>query len=86
MPNIDIQHRVKQVLAKILSLPATDIGSDAARDVTGNWDSLKHMYVVLALEEEFSIEFDSREIADMRTLSDLVGTVTTKLASGQDNA
>ena len=47
------------------ALPLSD--QDSAETVKG-WDSLGHLSLILALEAEFGIQFDSAEIADLVTV------------------
>jgi len=47
--------RLKQVLASVLQVPVDTIGADTSRETIERWDSLQHMNLVLALEDEFGI-------------------------------
>ena len=44
---------LKQVMATILKVDVSKIGNDSSMDNVPNWDSLHHINLVLALEEEF---------------------------------
>jgi acyl carrier protein len=46
---------LKQVMATLLNVDAASIGQDASMDTISNWDSLRHMNLVLALEDEFKV-------------------------------
>jgi len=41
------------------------IGDDASPDTIENWDSLRHMNLVLALEEEFGIELTDDQTVEI---------------------
>ena len=56
--------RIKQVMSNVFNLDINSINSMSSPDNIENWDSLKHMNLVIALEEEFKVEFDDEEIAD----------------------
>lgn len=43
------------------------------------WDSLQHMLLITRVEDDFQVQFDGDQIADMRTLGDVRKAV---LASG----
>jgi len=58
----DVTTRVRAVMAAILRVPATDIGEDASPATIPGWDSLQHMKLVLALEEEFDVAFSEDQI------------------------
>lgn len=46
---------LKQVMATMLKVEASVIDADSSMDNMPNWDSLRHMNLVLALEEEFGV-------------------------------
>jgi len=45
-----------------------------ANDVE-NWDSLSHVRLMVAIEEDFKIHFSSSEIASFKTVDDLVASI-----------
>lgn len=53
--------RIKSVLSNVLGVSPDDISEDSSMDTLEKWDSLKHLNVVLALEEEFKIFFEDEE-------------------------
>jgi acyl carrier protein len=56
--------RIKTVMSEVLNVDIQSIGNLSSPDNIENWDSLKHMNLIVALEEEFGIELDDQEIAD----------------------
>lgn len=49
------EDKLKQVMATMLKVEASVIDADSSIDNIPNWDSLRHMNLVLALEEEFGV-------------------------------
>lgn len=43
------------------------------------WDSLKHLNLVVEIENQFDIELDPDEIAKMKSLNEIVNTIQKKL-------
>lgn len=72
--------RVLKVMAGVLEMPPGKIPPDAAPGLVETWDSLKHMQLVVALEDEFDFRFTDREMADLSNLPRIVGIVASKLA------
>ena len=70
--------RFFQVLSSILNVDREALSPQSSRDSLEEWDSIKHMYVVLALEEEFSVEFSDDEISNLVSVSDLMHAMTKK--------
>ena len=49
------ENTLKQVMATLLSVNVADIDYESSMDTIPTWDSLRHMNLVLALEEEFKV-------------------------------
>ena len=67
--NNTVQDRIKNVMSAVFELPVNQITDDSSPDTIGSWDSLKHMNLVVALEEEFEIEFTDDEIMESMNFS-----------------
>ncbi len=59
------EEKLRQVMAHILRVPINSIGPESSMDNVPSWDSINHMYLVLALEEEFSVSIPDEEVADI---------------------
>mgnify|MGYP003571080183 FL=1 len=57
--------RLKGVIADILKIDATIIGEDTSVDTVEQWDSLRHLNLVLALEAEFDISFTEEQTVEI---------------------
>jgi len=57
-----MEDRIKKVMRDVFNIDIASIGSESSPDNIENWDSLKHMNLIVALEEEFDIEFDDDDI------------------------
>lgn len=60
-----MQDKIKEVIANILNIDTSLITDDASPETIEQWDSLKQMNIIIALEEEFNIEFLDDEIFEM---------------------
>ena len=69
-----MESRIKEVMSAVFEIDVEDIGDDSSPDTIAIWDSLRHMNLVAALEEEFSIEFNDDEIVEMMNFA-LVKTI-----------
>ena len=49
--------KLKQVIANSFSIPVDSINDDTAVDTVEEWDSLKHLSLVITLEQEFGVSF-----------------------------
>ena len=62
-------------MAAVFDVPATEITDEASPHEIKGWDSLKHMNLVLALEDEFNIHIDEAEIASLVSFRIIAATV-----------
>jgi len=60
-----VEDRIKRVMAAVFGIAESDITEDASPDTIEAWDSLRHMSLVLALEEEFGVEFTDDQTVEM---------------------
>ncbi len=60
-----MEERIKNVMAAAFGIDVADISDDASPDTITGWDSIGHMKLVVALEEEFGIQFNDDQIAEL---------------------
>jgi acyl carrier protein len=54
--------RITNVMAAVFGVDPASIREDASAGTIEQWDSLRHMSLVLALEEEFDVRFPEDQI------------------------
>lgn len=59
------EQKVRAIIARIMQVDAALIGDNASPSTIATWDSLRHMKLVLAVEEEFGVTFDEEQIIQM---------------------
>ena len=62
---INIDERLKKLMSNTFCVSVDKIDDDTSQGSLDLWDSLKHMNLIIALEEEFEIEFDENEINEL---------------------
>jgi acyl carrier protein len=68
--------RVLMILSQVLGVARQRVTLEASPDTMTEWDSLKHMNLVLALEEAFEIRFTDAEIGEIVTVPRIVAALT----------
>ena len=66
------------ILSSVLGVMRERLDRGSPRDSVEQWDSLKHMHLVLALEEGFDIEFDDSEVSDLSSAGALLDSIVSK--------
>ena len=57
--------KLKSVMAAILEVDESEIDQGISMDNVESWDSIKHMDLILAIEEEFGVSVPDEEAADL---------------------
>ena len=60
-----IELAIQRIMAGIFEVPLNEITLESSQDNIDSWDSLKHLDLVVALEEELDILFPSEEIGNL---------------------
>lgn len=77
MDRQQIETLVLKVLAVVLKCP---VNSESARDNTSQWDSLKQIEILFAVEDELGLQFSEQELAEMNSVNRIVEAVLSRHA------
>ena len=80
MTKDDIKTRVRAVLAKALKANPDAISDTASQMDLSEWDSVRHMNVILALENDFGIEFTDAELPTLTSVPLMVASIEKHIA------
>ena len=61
-------------MSAVFEISTGEINDESSPDTIESWDSLKHMNMVVALEEEFNVQFTDDNIAELINMK-LIKTV-----------
>jgi len=81
--NTSIQSRIQRILADICSISVEHITMETSPDMTENWDSLNHLNLVLAIEEEFGVQFEPEDIEQLLSVGHIVTLLDNKLRAAR---
>ena len=70
-------------MATMLNVEASVVDADCSIDNTPNWDSLRHMNLVLALEEEFGVVIPDEDAGNITSYK-LIKLVLEDLLKARD--
>ena len=63
-----IELKIKKIMAVIFELSEDNIPDDAEPLKIDKWDSLNHLQLIVALEQEFNIKFNDDELIELLNL------------------
>ena len=78
MSAIPLEDKFFNLLSAMLAVPRDQLDHATSRETVPQWDSLKHMHLMLALEDEFNVEFDDDEVSDLSSAAALLGAIAAK--------
>lgn len=64
-----MKNKVIPIVSKITKINPEILEKESTSKL---WDSLKHLEIIFALEEAFSVSFELSDIADMRSIDAIV--------------
>ncbi len=76
---MDTESKILDVISVMAKVARPDLNSDTSMDSISTWDSLAHLNIIIAIEEEFDVELDEAEAMDLTSVPLLVMAVTEKL-------
>lgn len=65
----DVGQRVRHVMGAVFGIAVSTLGADASSATVAEWDSVRHLQLMLALEEEFHLQFEMDELVSLRSLA-----------------
>lgn len=60
--------RVIAIAADVFQVPESSLGAMSSPDTIETWDSLHHLSFVVALEQEFGVQFSPEEIEELLSI------------------
>ena len=75
-----LEGEIRELLVMILKLPEPE-STELVRSSVPQWDSLKHMEVVFALEDRYGVRFDESEFAALNSPTAIAKALRKHLAA-----
>ena len=70
--------KVKTILADTFDLEVTDIPDNASPELLEDWDSIRHMMLVNALEQQLELKFSVEEMEETMSLEGILDVLKRK--------
>ena len=73
--------RVREIAADVLQVDRGALSGESSPQSVESWDSVKHLNLVLALEEQFGMQFEPDEMDGMKSIGAIAEMLSAKGAS-----
>ncbi len=74
-----MNNKVLKLVAQIMGIPLERVTAESSPDSIEQWDSLKHMHLVLAIEEAFGIQLTDEEIVAIKDVRSIISLIEQRI-------
>jgi acyl carrier protein len=72
---------IENVLDALRVVLKTEVNADTAVHNTPQWDSLRHIEVIFAVEDATGVQFDEAELSELTSVARIVAAIEAKRAA-----
>ena len=73
-----ILERVRGIASDVLQVAPGSLSAESSPQTVESWDSVQHLNLILAIEEEYGFQFSPEEMDGAKTVGQIAGLVTAK--------
>ena len=71
-----MENKILGILAQLLEC---EVNKETSQENCDNWDSIKQLSLVVELEKEFDVMFETEEIKQMKRYQDIISILSKKV-------
>lgn len=68
----------QKVLAVLAGVLKCEVSLESDAENTSSWDSLKHIEIIFAVEDELGVQFSEDELSGLKNVSSIVDAALTR--------
>lgn len=72
MPNAPVPASLQTILADVFEISPAEVTPALSAGGIATWDSFRHLQAILALENEFNVQFDPARIASVTSVAEIL--------------
>ena len=76
--SVETLEKVRGIAADILQIDKTSLTPESSPQSIESWDSVQHLNLVLAIEEQFRLQFEPEEMDGMKNIGAIAALVARK--------
>lgn len=81
-----MKEEVFAIFSAVMEIPLDDVSENCSTENVENWDSLRQLNLIFALEDNFDVKFQDDDILGMQNVAQILDvlsrTVTNEVPSG----
>ena len=71
--------QIEQIFQQVFNNPEIAITRETTAEDIDRWDSLNHIRLIISIEMELGITFDSNEVAELTNVGDLIDYIESQI-------
>ena len=75
MSKEEIYERINNVFRDVFDDDSIEVNAETTSNDIEDWDSLEHINLVVAVEQEFGIKFNMNEVTTMKNVGEMVDII-----------
>lgn len=79
MTNVEVLERLTNVFRSVFDDEEINITRETTADDIEDWDSLEHINLLVAVEQEFNMKFNMNEVGNMKNVGDMVDIIISRM-------
>lgn len=81
MNNNPVPPSLRDIIADTLEISPEEVTPETSSTSNENWDSFRHLQLILSLEGEYGVQFDPQQVPELTTVAKLQQALVQKGAS-----
>jgi len=74
-----MEKKLTSIFVNVFSIEESIVSNELKMGDIPNWDSLGHLNIITAVEEEFEIHFTNDEMIELKSFQDFFDLISTKI-------
>ncbi len=79
MTDVEVLERLTNVFRSVFDDEEINITRETTADDIEDWDSLEHINLLVAVEQEFNMKFNMNEVGNMKNVGDMVDIIISRM-------
>lgn len=73
-----MKEKILEIMESVFETNGLDLKGNVHQNDLENWDSLRHLNLIIELEEAFDVSYEPEEIGDMTSLDKIIAITKEK--------